>query len=67
MRNAMNEFSNLAFNSLGNIIKIKKSSIIKNVVFVSHLVGGELVTIKLDPPRNLKVNNSKMKTKRRRR
>jgi len=63
----MNEFSNLAFNSLGNIIKIKKSSIIKNVVFVSHLVGGELVTIKLDPPRNLKVNNSKMKTKRRRR
>jgi hypothetical protein len=41
----------------GPIKTIKKNSVIKNVKYVTCIIGDREVTIQLDPPRNLKVNN----------
>jgi hypothetical protein len=54
---------NLSFLQNGEIKSVKKSTVIKNVAYVTQVIGGQLVTIQLSPPRNLKVANKKRKTK----
>lgn len=49
------------FNDFQNIVKLKKRSVIKNVKYITQVIGGEEITIQLDPPRNLKINNKAKK------
>lgn len=52
---------NLNFLQHGQIKKLKKSSVIKNVAYVTQEICGQLVTIQLSPPRNLRITNSEPK------
>jgi hypothetical protein len=54
---------NLSFLQNGGIKSVRKNTVIKNVAYLTQVIGGQLVTIKLSPPRNLKVTNKKRKAK----
>lgn len=52
---------NFIFDNLGQIKKLRKNSVIKNVKYITQLIGEEEVTIELNPPRNLKITNKAKK------
>lgn len=49
--------NNLYFLQNGQLRSVRKNQIIKNVAYITQEIGGQLITIQLSPPRNLKVTN----------
>ncbi len=48
---------NLQFLQNGELRCVRKNQVIKNVAYITQEIGGELVTIQLCPPRNMKITN----------
>ncbi len=49
--------TNLSFLQNGELTSVRKNKVIKNVAYITQIIGDQLVTIQLCPPRSLKVTN----------
>ncbi len=48
---------NLQFLQNGELRSVRKNQVIKNVAYITQEIGGQLVTIQLSPPRNMRITN----------
>jgi len=59
----MIEFKNIEFLQTSQTVSVRKNRVIKNVAFIIQVIGGELITVELNPPRNLKITNKATRTR----
>jgi len=48
---------NLHFLRNGELRSVRKNQVIKNVVYITQEIAGQLITIQLAPPRNMRITN----------